>query len=449
MKKITLIISLLIVFGFRFGYSQGIEFETGTWEEVLHKAVETQKPIFVDVYTTWCGPCKIMNNKVFPLEEVGNMYNSNFICYKVDAEKGEGVKIAKEFEVRSYPTYLFLNTGGSLIMRTMGSMSPEKFLDLAISVKNELGNPKSLFDWEQEYAQKKSDTAFLKSYMEKRALLGKSNAELFDEYLSLLPDNQRISKEIVEIYQREMDNIKINSLAYKNLQDNKAKFFKLNQNIYSIMTYAIRSSLYEAIANKDEQLLKEIIEANEKLPKIAEPRRKEELYMDYYKGTNNMEKYILYATTYCETYLMTVSLDSIAKADEMKLRIFDGQKKLLETILEPAEIEVLRNSMAHILRDKYSGELNDIAWKFFEKVTDLESLNNALSWSKRSLDIYPNNFMYLDTYANLLYKLGQKKKAISMQTKALNIVKKTKNEEEITNYATTLQKMKSGEKTWE
>jgi len=52
MKKITLIISLLMVFGSV--HSQGIEFEQGSWAEVLHKAENTLKPIFVDVYTSWC-----------------------------------------------------------------------------------------------------------------------------------------------------------------------------------------------------------------------------------------------------------------------------------------------------------------------------------------------------------------------------------------------------------
>ena len=38
-------------------FSQGIQFETGSWKEVLQKAKQENKLIFVDLYTTWCGPC--------------------------------------------------------------------------------------------------------------------------------------------------------------------------------------------------------------------------------------------------------------------------------------------------------------------------------------------------------------------------------------------------------
>ena len=456
MKKSTLTILLLIIFSF--GYSQGIAFEQGTWNEVLHKAEQSRKPIFVDVYTSWCKPCKIMSEKIFPTEEVGEVYNSTFICYKIDAEKGEGVQIAKQYEVKSFPTYLFLKADGSLIMKAIGSMSQEDFIELATSVKNEIGSPKSLSDWEKEYASHQSDTAFLRLYMDKRSLLGMSNTALFDEYLALLPEKQRVSKEIAEIYNKEIYNIKINSLAFRNLQNNSSKFSKWGVVSSLFISRAVANSLQEAIENRDEQLLEEVVKENENLfnskqLKLAKlfgfPEQvKEELYMIYYMQTNDIEKYILNATAYCENYLMTVSLDSIKKEDKKNLQMFDLTKDALAKALDPAEVAEMRNEEAHASRDKYSGKLNEVAFDFFEKVTDQNSLNHALRWSKRSLDIYPNNHLYLDTYSNLLYKLGNQKEAISIQTKALKIVKKTKNEDEITKHEKILQNMKLGEKTW-
>jgi len=102
--------------------------------------------------------------------------------------------------------------------------------------------------------------------------------------------------------------------------------------------------------------------------------------------------------------------------------------------------------MAHASRNQYSQALNEVAWGFFEKVTDTKSLENALGWSKRSLEIYPDNHMYLDTYANLLYKLGQKENAIVKETEALNLAKNTKSETK--GFEETIKKMNSGEKTW-
>ena len=100
MKKLLLIIPALLFS--MLGFSQGIEFEHGTWKEVLAKAQQTNKPIFVDVYTTWCGPCKMMDKDIFPLETVGKAYNAGFVCYHLDAEKGEGIEVAKN--TKSGPT---------------------------------------------------------------------------------------------------------------------------------------------------------------------------------------------------------------------------------------------------------------------------------------------------------------------------------------------------------
>ena len=54
--------------------------------------------------------------------------------------------------------------------------------------------------------------------------------------------------------------------------------------------------------------------------------------------------------------------------------------------------------------------------------------------------------MFIDTYANLLYKTGKKKLAVQWEEKALKLVKE-KNEDTV-GYAETLEKMKKGEKTW-
>ena len=80
-------------------FSQGIQFETSSWKEVLQKAKQENKLIFVDLYTTWCGPCKKMAAETFPQQVVGDYFNKNFVNYKIDAEKGEGPELAGKYEV--------------------------------------------------------------------------------------------------------------------------------------------------------------------------------------------------------------------------------------------------------------------------------------------------------------------------------------------------------------
>jgi hypothetical protein len=88
--------------------------------------------------------------------------------------------------------------------------------------------------------------------------------------------------------------------------------------------------------------------------------------------------------------------------------------------------------------------LNTYAWRIFQNSVDTILLNKALSWSKKSLELSKDNPMYLDTYANLLYKLGQTKEAIEIESKALELI----DAKEKKSYEEALDKMKKGEPTW-
>ena len=98
------------------GSTQGIEFKETNFDKILEIAKKEGKMIFLDVYTVWCGPCKMMAKDIFPLQEVGEFYNTHFISMKVDAEKKENIFI-KKYNVNSFPTYLFLDENGELIYR--------------------------------------------------------------------------------------------------------------------------------------------------------------------------------------------------------------------------------------------------------------------------------------------------------------------------------------------
>lgn len=69
---------------------EGVRFESLTFEEALQKAKEENRWIFLDAYTSWCGPCKVMAEQVFTLAKAGVFFNSRFVNVKYDMEKGEG-----------------------------------------------------------------------------------------------------------------------------------------------------------------------------------------------------------------------------------------------------------------------------------------------------------------------------------------------------------------------
>ena len=67
--------------------------------------------------------------------------------------------------------------------------------------------------------------------------------------------------------------------------------------------------------------------------------------------------------------------------------------------------------------------LNNIAWVFYENINNDEDLKIALGWAKRSVELNPKYFN-TDTYAALLYKLGNKKEAVKVANEAIELAKK-------------------------
>ncbi|MCX7767936.1 MAG: thioredoxin family protein [Flavobacteriales bacterium] len=96
------------------------KFFEGTLDAGLKEAQKTKKLLFLDAYTTWCGPCKMMNYGPFRDPEAGKFFNENFVNMKIDMERGEGPSVAMKYGVRAYPTLLFLNGSGEVVHRILG-----------------------------------------------------------------------------------------------------------------------------------------------------------------------------------------------------------------------------------------------------------------------------------------------------------------------------------------
>lgn len=114
----------------------GIAFKKITLSEARSAAAQEEKMIFVDVYTTWCPPCKFMDEKIFPQKEVGDYFNSNFINTKFDAGKGEGIKIAEIYNIKNYPTYLILDKEGKELGRITGMKEAGVLIDMVEKIRN-------------------------------------------------------------------------------------------------------------------------------------------------------------------------------------------------------------------------------------------------------------------------------------------------------------------------
>jgi len=112
--------------------SSGIKFDHMSVDKALKQAKSSGKLVFIDVHTTWCGPCKEMARTTFQSDEVGKVFNKKFVNLKIDAENDEdGERVSRTYGVNTYPTLLFINAEGKLVKKLVGKQSEEKLLSVA------------------------------------------------------------------------------------------------------------------------------------------------------------------------------------------------------------------------------------------------------------------------------------------------------------------------------
>ena len=195
MKKILIFCLIVCSLSRLEAQEQGVQFQELTFQEALNKAKAENKLVFVDCYTSWCGPCKYMLNNVFVLPEVGEFFNEHFVNVKYDMEKGEGRYLNGRFHVRSYPTFLMIRPDGTVQHRIVGSRKTENFM---ACVKRGAEEKTSRYYLEKLYKEGKLDveqrTLYRKSLEdagdrdEVKALTGEEFKQLSDQE-KCLPEN--------------------------------------------------------------------------------------------------------------------------------------------------------------------------------------------------------------------------------------------------------------------
>lgn len=222
--KILPIILLFFLCSNAFGEkTEGIQFFHGSWEEAKGKAKEENKLLFIDFYTQWCGPCLNMVKTVFILPEVGDLYNDKFVCLKIDAETEEGKVLAKQYAVKSYPTYAFINPENEKIVhRSGGRKSAEAFIAVGKAALNPQMTSEHILS---EYNSGNRGQEFMLSYVRYMASVYKKDAVVkgFEEVMN---NEAKLSEPAIwELYK---DCISGYDNPYlKEVSDNYTKFVKL------------------------------------------------------------------------------------------------------------------------------------------------------------------------------------------------------------------------------
>jgi thiol-disulfide isomerase/thioredoxin len=131
-------------------------------EQAMVKAKKEGKMIFVDCYTTWCGPCKKMANVIFPQAKVGDYMNPLFVNLKLDMESPYGTPLAKKWQVSAYPTFIIFNADAKEIGRFMGGSDADGFIQRVKENSRDNGSS----EMEARWNNGDRDETFLKEYLQ-------------------------------------------------------------------------------------------------------------------------------------------------------------------------------------------------------------------------------------------------------------------------------------------
>lgn len=104
-----------------------VRFREVSTDALRREAAAADKLVFIDLYATWCGPCKRMDREVFSRPDIAALMERCVVAARYDIDKPTGRALARNYGVRAVPTCLILDTEGQLRGTISGALSPEAF----------------------------------------------------------------------------------------------------------------------------------------------------------------------------------------------------------------------------------------------------------------------------------------------------------------------------------
>jgi len=409
----------------------GVTFFKGSWKDALAEAKRQNKPIFLDVFTSWCPPCKRMAKEAFPNARLGTKFNTHFINYQADAEKGEGIALAKHYAVASYPTALYIAPEGGLVHRSVGYGGVSAMINQADLVLAIPPLKATLAKGDKEYANGKRNPDFLKRYLKTRQTLNRPTSDVLDAYLGALPESERTTPEIILLVCNAVQASNTSAFTYliKNQPFPSTSDLteqRLSRSISGALHRVLNNEFRQACATKDEALLETIITNNERSTVLTNPSARQQedqqqkTAIDYrlrfYKATKNFAKYRTIASSVADNQLMSQTTGELQKEDSVRIA---WTKRRSASFPDSLKRIVPKSADDHSFTGALtSWEVANSLHEFASTYSDLSASpadwDLALTWVKRAI-VLSRRPEYLITEANLLKKLGRS--ADTLETK--------------------------------
>jgi thiol-disulfide isomerase/thioredoxin len=266
MKRTFIIVFFSIFFQNSFAQSGGTVFFEGNWSQVLAKAKKENKPIYVDFFTEWCGPCKMMDKQFFPEKSVGDILNNDFIAYHIDAEKGEGLELAKKYQITGYPSSVFITYEGIAYHRLVGFPGLQRGIEeiKKAEMMYYATASKRMEELDAEFNKGERSYEFVNAYLKRKTATGGDLNEIKDQYLASLNETDKLNPNNLKMLLASPT--KINSKLYQFISKQiEADALKLPAETQNALNLGIEMANINAIMNNDYDLLKAANAANSKV----------------------------------------------------------------------------------------------------------------------------------------------------------------------------------------
>lgn len=119
-----------------------VKFENKSTDALREMAVQANKLVFIDLYDSWCAPCRLMDREVFSRKDVGDLMEKWFVCARYNTSKEIGKALLRRYGNNAIPLFLIFDTKGELLGRIQGAAPPEKFMDEIRTVLQKLAQPR-------------------------------------------------------------------------------------------------------------------------------------------------------------------------------------------------------------------------------------------------------------------------------------------------------------------
>jgi len=349
---------------------KSITFAQGTLKEVLTQAQKTNKLVFIDCYTSWCGPCKMMEKLVFTNDTVARFFNKAFINYKMDMEKGEGPEVAAQYRVASYPTYLFLDGTGKVVHRSAGRMPAADFIAVAQKASNPAETSLAI---EERYVAGDRSPELVLKYIEglKKSNINKAK-RIFQEDLATASDEvlkTNIGWKIIKMFPlSEEDRL------YKFMIANEAYFVAKQgkEEVRGIQRQIELSGLYKALGKKEKEDLFKRLADYRRDADAAMLGTAAKIELMYYFNTNDYPAFIRMAKQYSASVLKTD--DNVLSFIAHRCSLDTDDKAVLQQVLAMAKQAIMINDKIYVNQRSYA----DVCYKLGLKDEALKAAQLAV-----------------------------------------------------------------------